>query len=78
MQAQEAVDLEPWAGGQVGPDCRLSARMWYDKYDYHSHAYHVFDISRLGMHPLLTSKSDSSSVYGTILVQLCVSSFFIF
>ena len=37
MQAQEAVDLEPWAGGQVGPDRKLSAKMWYDKHDYYVH-----------------------------------------
>ena len=44
VQAQEAVDLEPWAGGQVGPDCKLSAaRMWYDKHDYYMHV--IFLIS---------------------------------
>ena len=31
VQAKEAMDLEPWAGGQVGPDCKLSSRMLYGR-----------------------------------------------
>ena len=31
VQAKEAMDLEPWAGDQVGPDCKLSSRMLYGR-----------------------------------------------
>ena len=38
LQAKEAMDLEPWAGGQIGPDRKLLTRMLYDRLcDDHTH-----------------------------------------